>query len=1326
MAIIDPELFAFGANIISRLDQFAPAKDPDTSFYIWDSADLLASRAGVTRDAPPDIIAEQLRVKCYDDQDLDFSKLFLKEFQFAFFTLDLADKVKNESAQMEQPDVVAIRALGHLDLIRAALHFRGRQAVNVALAFEEALPFTWAFRRELKAIYHSRKELRKVSDQPPQAPEHAQLMGLAFSGGGIRSATFNLGIAQALAQLKLLPCFDYLSTVSGGGYIGSWLHAWIHNEDRLRAADGLSPRETPDPQSEASRPIRWLRQYSNYLAPQLGYFSADTWSIFTVWLRNTLLNQVVLILALAALLQLPRVVVEIFDFQSMVLAMVPLLASAFMIQQNLAAFDRDKHRGDRWFFRQEWIHLVVVLPIFLSGLGMTVVVCEKHESLWAIFGFFFGLLCFLSVFGSYRQGFAAGKRGTASFAASVVIYNALAAGVGAGFVYLARKLLQGPPWPAQEWHALIWGPPAFVVVYSAVIIVHIGLFGRNLQDFRREWWSRLGALLAIWSGCWAALNCLAIYGPLLILWSVKTVHYYWLSSGGLAWAATTAAGLYRGRSEKSDPKQQGTTSDWLAVIAPIVFIAGLLILLSTAVHLVTMRLLLDQFPDLTTATDMHFQFLSAVEPMFAFGAMLALALAAFLLAQRFDINEFSMNQFYENRLVRCYLGASRPQRNPNRFTGFDPDDDIRMADLNPMPGPDPYMGPYPIVNTALNLVSGDELAWQERMAESFFFTPLFSGFAVTPTEEKKTRAVPSNMTRYGFRPTEHYAYSERGGIRLGRAVSISGAAASPNMGYHSSSAMAFLLTVFNVRLGSWIGNPRHRKTWLRSSPAVGIGYLLKELAGSTNNRSSYVYLSDGGHFENLAIYELVRRGCRFIVVGDGGEDGSYTFEDVGNAIRKCRDDFGVEVKLDLDAVRPKPTTDGLKARSESHCTVGTIYYPDGRPGTIVYIKASMTGDEPSDILEYESMKAAFPHQPTSDQFFDESQFESYRRLGFHIAMTAFKKVVDKRVADAQAEVPGVRVNVPRLICADRDGFATDLRQRWHAPSPSTAEFFSRHAETLRELMDRLRKDDNLRYLDGELVPGWQSLMGKVEEAPNNAAIAPEDGYNMPPTYEERRAGFYLCSSLLQLMENVYLDLDLEKQWEHPDNAGWMNAFRHWSWSAMFRVTWMITASCYGSRFRRFCEFRLDLRPKARGGFNVVGPLMGPDDPKLNFLEQQVLKSKPEIHWDKHDIYQVTMFAGRTDRLGSAIADMPIGFAIVTKQRQLAYLRIQDHLRKMGLAQHAVDALIAGDSPVMTEQPDWISLPANFPEPTNIDDRQRVESMIRSAIGRKPRSMKASV
>jgi hypothetical protein len=183
-----------------------------------------------------------------------------------------------------------------------------------------------------------------------------------------------------------------------------------------------------------------------------------------------------------------------------------------------------------------------------------------------------------------------------------------------------------------------------------------------------------------------------------------------------------------------------------------------------------------------------------------------------------------------------------------------------------------------------------------------------------------------------------------------------------------------------------MANPRRPAMLRYVGPVFGFGYLLKELLGLTDARTKFVNLSDGGHFDNMGLYELIRRRCRYILVCDGEQDQDLTFGGLAGAIRKCRIDFDTEIRIDLDKIRKKTRKEGLAEFSEAHFAVGTIHYPEDRdnPGRLVYLKSSLTGDEPADVLEYHSREPLFPHQSTADQWFDESQFESYRRLGLHI------------------------------------------------------------------------------------------------------------------------------------------------------------------------------------------------------------------------------------------------------------------------------------------------------------------------------------------------------
>jgi hypothetical protein len=249
-------------------------------------------------------------------------------------------------------------------------------------------------------------------------------------------------------------------------------------------------------------------------------------------------------------------------------------------------------------------------------------------------------------------------------------------------------------------------------------------------------------------------------------------------------------------------------------------------------------------------------------------------------------------------------------------------------------------------------------------------------------------------------------------VHLGTAISISGAAASPNMGFHTSPPLAFLMTVFNVRLGWWLANSRYTNDEVKvvtpeGGPPFSLLYLLNELLASTTDQSDYVYLSDGGHFENLAVYELIRRKCKYIVACDGDADEDVQFGDLGNMIRKCRSDLGVEIDLDVAALKPHKKTKFATA----HGVVGKIRYPgpdnEGNWGWLLYIKPTLTKNLPRDILAYSDTHAPFPYQTTADQWFDESQFESYRKLG----QVSFESILEA----AKAKTSPLPVSYPGSI-----------------------------------------------------------------------------------------------------------------------------------------------------------------------------------------------------------------------------------------------------------------------------------------------------------------------
>ncbi len=556
---------------------------------------------------------------------------------------------------------------------------------------------------------------------------------------------------------------------------------------------------------------------------------------------------------------------------------------------------------------------------------------------------------------------------------------------------------------------------------------------------------------------------------------------------------------------------------------------------------------LEEADAYTGATITHLNVLHHTHILFNLGLLLLFLLVGLVLSRVINLNVFSLHGGYRDRLIRGFLGASRPpgERRTNPFTGFDPADNIRMHELrwalldeadlrdahalaaelrpealpaaeqerrkrdnakagnqltdylrkerllgelfgltNIQPSPDlkralrmdlnrvletqklyvtfeneylkspratrirqrilkeleqktgrswagaplgeiplrseysillnrlvlemAYPGmfrpglppPYKmlhVVNTTLNLVGGNNLAWQQRKAEPFSVSPLHAG-----------------CFRVGYRRSRDYGGDD--GISLGTAVATSGAAASSNMGYLTTSpVVSLLLTLFNVRLGWWLGNPgpagnktywfsttggKPRMAYQRRAPSYSVGPVVAEAFGLTDDTHPFVYLTDGGHFENLALYEMVLRRCHIIVCSDAAEDHEYRFGDLGSAVRKIRIDLGVSIDFPCVEIYNPDTLPGGK--QAMYWALGRIRYScvdrlpqtqkgaEKRPaeevldGVLLYVKPAVYGNEPRDVLEYKKSFPAFPQQSTADQFFDEPQFESYRALGSFI------------------------------------------------------------------------------------------------------------------------------------------------------------------------------------------------------------------------------------------------------------------------------------------------------------------------------------------------------
>jgi hypothetical protein len=1107
---------------------------------------------------------------------------------------------------------------------------------------------------------HLLLDTRAGNDQNPLYEAHRlRPFGVCLSGGGIRSATFNLGILQGLAERGLLPFIDYLSTVSGGGYIGTWLHGVI-----LRKGGGkpgniaslISPTKEEDgarrvpkePGDATDDPVTFLRKYSNYLAPRLGLFSPDFWVIAVIWIRNMVLNQLILVPFLAGLVLLAILagLTQQYEVPRLELAAVSALSFACLAGSvgimipNLRGiiqreFDRESSKPSP-LEKTGMIWTCVVL-VLISGLvlgtsthdpipgGLTDV--GRWSNVHFLFLVFWALYLLLQGFGGFRKSY---ERLHATWRMLWLFHVLWIPPVCAAVttVLMAEVLHWIASWKggvACSWHMIAWGPPLVVLALMVGVTLLIGLMGADFPDSTREWLSRFGALLSTCCAAWMALFAIGVFGP---KWFAELAMASSKVAGGLfgGWVATTAAGLVAGRSSKTDgedPRQSNIVLEWIGKIAPTVFLVGYLLTVSMVVHVIIAHWanvyeavelpapppvsgpIVDFVPTGSPTSqitlridtrnnavpgwlawlrpiDREYWRAYTINPAGQEGPLpaapillLACGLLVSILPLRININEFSLHHFYKNRLVRCYLGAGRAHdRRPNPFTGFDHRDDLRIAELRPRkpadwPDPwNPYFGPCPIVNTTLNLNAGSELATQERKGASFIFSSMHCGF--DPPHSVKDSGHSGGLVK-GYRNTRKFMYSPTesnfGGPLIGTAMGISGAAANPNGGYHTSAPLAFLMTIFDVRLGWWVGNPKKDHPSGRPGPRYALASLLSELFAQTTWHSNYLNLSDGGHFENLGLYELVRRRCRYIIVCDGEEDAALNFESLGGAIRKCRSDFGVEIDLDPKLIHAEGKP------SKTHCVVGRVIYPEvtqpdpvdpcGRctrretgptEGWILYLKASVTGDEPEDVVQYHATHPVFPHEPTTNQFFTESQFESYRRLGLHVVESVFEGV--------EEQISGLRVDKSHEQLSK---IFRKLCQHWYPPTTVADGVSTRHTEAYSALIKRLSDDRELSYLDSQIIPRMAlDALGDCQQVPVTPLAAPSDE-------AIRRKSTFYCLDLIQLMENVWVDLHLYERAdrENPKNGGWMRMFQHWASQPIFQETWEQAGCTYNDLFREF-------------------------------------------------------------------------------------------------------------------------------------------------------------
>ena len=739
--------------------------------------------------------------------------------------------------------------------------------------------------------------------------------GLALSGGGIRSATFNLGLLQAFERYKLLWHADYMSTVSGGGYIGSSL-TWFKSitapkkRSRKRSKGKIEDDTFPfgtqrrDHGGIGGKVLAWLRSHGYYLMPGDGL---TVWSLIAAIITGTLVNLVILVPPFLLLFHLlsrnPLTLPQPLEFLNQLIA--PGVngrgfAGLFIVGgfgvliygiRGLIYVSTRKSANLRKYEKQDRGDQSIIIKLALSLLMVLVAVspCLVRELPFRLHKIF--------SIGNMGIGFA------------VLLLTSLTAFF------------------------------AFLVMISSYVISTIvpWLRGFIVQRRLREWAG--GALM--YGVLFAVVGTIPLVYFTLLRWLPNIIDE--------VMSAFSVSGVISILSALKGRKGGNETRGWRSLLLSI----GLALLIYGIFlwfyHLMIIR-----------SSSMELTWL-----MIMFFVSLLLAVLA-------DTNQISMHRYYRNRLMEAYMPYSIEgaewRRQPPHWYPYATHREVDRFRLKDIAVTD---APYHIINTIVQTLGSNDPKLSGRGGDSFIFSPKYCGSEST-----------------GFAPTGKYM---GGDMDLATAFAISGAAVDPNTYATRSRPLSFLMTLLNIRLGYWIPNPRNPKFSSKKVRPWWWIYMFREMLGrGLTENNAQVHLSDGGHFENLGLYELVNRQCRYIIVSDATADPNFSFADLAKVIELVRVDFGAEIHINVSDIRPQGD---MKYSKHAFARGKITYNSPGRNGEpeeadFLYIKTAVTSDLTEDIYGYRRAHGKFPDETTADQFFTEPQFEAYRELGFLLGSMA--------------------------------------------------------------------------------------------------------------------------------------------------------------------------------------------------------------------------------------------------------------------------------------------------------------------------------------------------
>jgi Patatin-like phospholipase len=840
-----------------------------------------------------------------------------------------------------------------------------------------ARQFNQILRAEIAAINQRRKSLNReplalATEGDGRKPINA--IGLALSGGGVRSAAFSLGALQALNHHGVLLNVDYLSTVSGGGYIGSSLTATMTMTEG-QFAFGAAPTANDDlTASEVSdtAAVGHLRNYSNYLIPTGG--------------RDILTGAAIIIRGLVANLGLVLPVIFL-------LAAVTILTNPFRTDLNCPDLIGFKLCQLGFFTENFRVTLFLVLIglalFFLWGLYRSFIPPERASEfrtllpkLGAAYLVLIGAMFFLEL----QSFFLAG-------------------------MFELTDVLEAKHQGSFEW--LTGGLTKLAVVITPLAAV-VAFFRQQLEDIFKAaytgakmstkivavlgrvalWVAGAAVPLLIWIAYlhlsyWGIINDSATQSSAALLRerpaAVETVGQPEIAKSGLDLNNPNLCVEWGTPGEEDINNPAGAhTPKWILTSASWVMYLELCPLFKA----------LSQRWEM--ATPLFERLL--MRPLVVFYCTIGILLL--VLSRLLKPNANSLHRLYRDRLSKAFLfdprDLHRPQPIEKNEPSVDQGRDFGQLDRLLISELSCSFAPYHLINAALNIQGSDYANRRGRNADFFLLSPSYVGSEAT-----------------GYAPTAAFEHAERS-LDVATAMAISGAAASANMGSSSIRPLRPSLALLNIRLGYWLKNPRYvgsdgvtkSKGWtrqrLKDLRMAMTPFLWAEITGRLYENSSYVYLTDGGHIENLGVYELLKRRCKLIIVVDAEADLAMHFPSFVTLQRYARIDLNVLIEMPWGQIQQTTcswmgchASKGQSPHPEPskgpHAAIGKIDYGDGEHGFILYFKSSLTGDENDYIRDYARRYELFPHETTGDQFFSEEQFEVYRALGFHIVHGALCK-----------------------------------------------------------------------------------------------------------------------------------------------------------------------------------------------------------------------------------------------------------------------------------------------------------------------------------------------